>query len=154
VLRTPLGPDARFQLVAARDVGAAAANLLDTLQFRGISTFPLHPNRLITLREVVALLTECYGQKFTVEQISAQADIEDLMAAGTGQSFATLLTQTWAMATAMGEMPQIEPHPSTVAEYRIEDFIRDELVPAIRDDRPVSDYSTATRPRRLPEHAA
>ncbi|WP_433236455.1 SDR family oxidoreductase [Actinomadura nitritigenes] len=148
VLRTPLGTDARLQLVAARDVGEVGANLLGELQFRGISTFPLHPLRTISLREIAGLLTEYHGQEFTVEQISAQADIEDLTAAGTGLSFATLLNETWALATAMGEMPQTDPLPQTAAQYRIEDFVRDELVPAIDADRPIADYSTATRPRR------
>jgi len=50
------------------------------------------------------------------------------------------------MATAMGELPPGEPQPLTTAQYGIEGFIRDELVPAIRSSRPVSDYSTATRP--------
>jgi hypothetical protein len=57
-----------------------------------------------------------------------------------------LLNETWALATAMGELPPGEPQPLTTAQYGIEGFIRDELVPAIRSSRPVSDYSTATRP--------
>ena len=150
VLRTPLGPDARLQLVAARDVGGAAAKLLGGLQFRGISTFPVHPLRSITLREIAGLLSAHHRQEFKVEQVTAEADIEDLMAAGTGRSFATLLNETWALATAMGEIPSTEPQPATTAEYRIEDFIRDELAPAILDDRPISDYSTAIRPRQVP----
>jgi hypothetical protein len=43
----------------------------------------------------------------------------------------------------MGELPPGEPQPLTTAQYGIEGFIRDELVPAIRSSRPVSDYSTA-----------
>lgn len=34
------------------------------------------------------------------------------------------------MTTAMGEIPSTEPYPATSAEYRIENFIRDELVTA------------------------
>jgi uncharacterized protein YbjT (DUF2867 family) len=148
VLRTPLGPDAALQLVAARDVATAAAQLLGDLRFRGTSIFPVHPIRAITLREISDLLTENLGEKVEVEQISAEADIDDLVAAGTGRSFAVLLNETWALATTLGQASQTGPEPATAAEYRIEDFIRDELVPAIRDDRPIADYSTATRPRR------
>ncbi|PTM90097.1 MULTISPECIES: NmrA family NAD(P)-binding protein [unclassified Streptomyces] len=147
VLRTSLGSDAQLQLVAGRDVGATGARLLADLSFRGISNFPVLANRTISLREVCELISEQSGRTFTVEQISAEADIADLVSAGTGHSFAAKLVDTWAMATARGEMPQEKPAPASVAEYRIEDFIRDELVPAIEADVPISEYSTATRPR-------
>ncbi|MBF5001529.1 NAD(P)H-binding protein [Nocardia sp. BSTN01] len=148
ILRTPLGPDAQLGLVAARDVGIAGAEILSGLQFRGISSFALPPVRKITLREVSGLISAYIGRRISVEQISAEADIEDLIAAGTGRSFATLLNETWALTTVMGQMPPTDPAPSTTARYRIEDFIRDELVPAVLDTGPISDYSTAIRPRR------
>ncbi|WP_280397978.1 hypothetical protein [Nocardia carnea] len=148
VLRTPLGTDTALQLVAARDVAATAAQLLGDLRFRGTSIFPVHPIRAITLREIGDLLTENLGEQVEVEQISAEADIDELISAGTGRSFATLLNETWALATATGRAPQTGPRPATAAEYRIEDFIRDELVPAIRNDLPITDYSAAIRPRR------
>ena len=111
------------------------------------SDAPLYPIRPISMRQIAELLTEHSGRSFGVEQISAEADVEDLMASGTGRSFATLLNETWAMATAKGEERDPAPYPATTARYRIEDFIRAELVPAIRSSRPTSDCSTATRPR-------
>ncbi|MFB4317794.1 NAD(P)H-binding protein [Actinomadura sp. 21ATH] len=148
VLSSPLGTDAILQLVSARDVAAVAVRLLGDLHFRGVSAAPVHPIRPMTMREIATLLGEHLDRPVGVEQTSAEADIADLMAAGTGRSFATLLNQTWAMATALGEAPQEESPPAAQAAYRIEDFIRDELVPALRSSRPISDYSTATRPRR------
>ncbi|WP_433329085.1 SDR family oxidoreductase [Spirillospora sp. CA-294931] len=149
VLSSPLGTDVALQMVSARDVAAVAVDLLKDLHFRGISTAPVPPIRPVTMREIAALISEHLDSPLGVEQVSAEDDIADLMAAGTGRSFATLLNQTWAIATAFGEEPREGPPPANQAAYRIEDFIRDELVPAVRSSRPIFDYSTATRPRRV-----
>lgn len=52
VLRTPLGMDARLQLVSARDAGATAAQLLADLHFRGIrrAALPDSPDQHATDR--------------------------------------------------------------------------------------------------------
>ncbi|MEV4889221.1 hypothetical protein AB0K48_07525 [Nonomuraea sp. NPDC055795] len=143
VLSSPLGTDAALQLVGARDVAAVAVRLLQNLHFRGVNAAPVHPRRPITMREIATLVSGRLDTPMGVEQVSAEADIADLMAAGTGRSFATLLNQTWALGEAPWEgLPSAEQ-----ATHRVEDFIRDELVPAIRSSRPISEYSTATRPR-------
>ncbi|NRQ31865.1 NmrA family NAD(P)-binding protein [Nonomuraea sp. NN258] len=148
VLSSPLGVDAVLRLVGARDVAAVAAGLLADPHFRGVGNVPVPPAELMTMRQIAELISEHLGRPMGVEQISAEADVADLVAAGTGRSFATLLNRTWALATAMGDTVQDEVTAVTRPAYRIEDFIRDELVPAIRSSRPISDYSTATRPRR------
>jgi uncharacterized protein YbjT (DUF2867 family) len=147
VVSSPLGPDAALHLVSGRDVAAAAAHVLDGLHFRGTSIFPVYPIRTVTLREISGILAESLGRPVGVEQITAAADIGELLASGTGLSFATLLNDTWALATMMGTAPADGPLPPTTARHTIEEFIRDELVPAIRSGQPISDYTTAVRPK-------
>jgi uncharacterized protein YbjT (DUF2867 family) len=149
VLRTPLGPNTNLEMVSARDVGENAARILDTLHFRGVSILDLHAIRSVKLTEVAELLGKELGYPIRVEQSTADADIKDLMSAGTGQTFATLINETWAMATAMGEVPTSKSRPPTMAQYAIETFVRENLAPAVRSAESIFDYSTAIRPRKV-----
>jgi hypothetical protein len=148
VLRTPLGPNTNLEMVSARDVGENAARILDTLHFFAVSILDLNAIRSVKLTEVAELLGKERGYPIRVEQSTA-TDIKNLMSAGTGQTFATLLNETWAMATAMGEMPTSKSRPPTTARYAIETFVRENLAPTVRSAASIFDYSTAIRPRKV-----
>ncbi len=154
VLRSPIGPHANLELVAARDVGRSAAAILVEGHIRNVGFFDLPAIRSVTLSEVARLIGQGLGRPVTVEQYTHEEDIRDLMAAGTGKTFATMLNETWAMMNAMGEMPPLDVRPVTAATYSIEDFVKNDLVPAILSSRPISDFSTATRPRPAELEAA
>jgi uncharacterized protein YbjT (DUF2867 family) len=130
-LASPIAPDAPMQSAAVRDVAAVALQLLETLEFRGRGARELHGPERFTMRTLADLIEGQLGRPFKVEQIPRDANIEALMAAGASRDFATLMSDTWDTFNRYGLLRATEPTAATMTPTRVEDFIENQLVPAI-----------------------
>jgi len=130
----PVRPDLKLPMIATRDVGAAAADALLSLAFRGKQTQELLGQRDIAYTEVAAVIGKAIGKPdLKYAQLPDEQMRPALVQAGMSEPFARLLLE---MATSLnsGYMRAIEPRTSrNTTPTTYEDFVAEVFVPAYRD---------------------
>ena len=130
-LCSPIDPGAPIEAAATRDIAAVALRLLLACEFRGKGAVEVHGPPGLTMGKIAQLIGKQLGRSFPAERVSRDADIEALVAVGASRDFATLMNDTWDVFHRYGLLRAVEPSASSLAPTRIEDFIRDQLAPAI-----------------------
>ena len=127
----PLRPDLKLPMIATRDIGAAAADALVSLAFRGKQTHELLGQRDLDYTEVAAIIGKAIGKpdlKYVQppdDQVRAA-----LVQMGMSDQFAGLLLEMTASLNS-GYMRALEPRTSrntTPTSY--ETFVAETFVPA------------------------
>lgn len=127
----PIDPDARLDMVPTSDVAAVALRLLLNLDFRGKSALELRGREVLTLRQIADRLGKQLGTSLPVERMTREADIEDLVAHGASYDFANLMNDETDTFSRYGLLRAEPPQAAVTGTTPIDDFIREQLAPAI-----------------------
>lgn len=127
----PVSPDLKLPMIAARDIGAAAADALLRLEFRGKQTQELHGQRDIDYNEVAAIIGKAIGKP---KLAYVHAPDDQIRAAfvqmGMSEGFARLILEM-AGALNSGYMRALEPRTArNTTPTSFETFVAQVFVPA------------------------
>ncbi|MFZ1928324.1 MAG: NmrA family NAD(P)-binding protein [Candidatus Sulfotelmatobacter sp.] len=127
----PLRPDLKLPMIAARDIGAAAADALLQLAFHGKQIQELHGQRDLDYSEVATIIGKAIGKP---KLAYVQAPDDQLRAAmvqmGMSGNFAGLMLEMTA-ALNSGYMRALEPRtPRNTTPTSFETFVAQVFVPA------------------------
>jgi hypothetical protein len=130
VLPWPISTQAFLDMGSTRDVADVAVDYLRKLEFHGKQVAELHGEPGINMEQIADLISKAVGRTIPAKPAPREVDIEGMIAAGMGRDFPNLLNDTWD-ALSRGLAYREKPDVSLNIHYKIEDFIRDELAPAI-----------------------
>ncbi|MGA9392184.1 MAG: NmrA family NAD(P)-binding protein [Candidatus Sulfotelmatobacter sp.] len=127
----PVRPDLKLPMIATRDIGAAAADALTELAFRGKQTQELHGQRDVDYNEVATIIGRAIG-KPDLKYI--QAPDKQMRAAmvqmGMSDNFVGLILEMAASLNS-GYMRALEPRtPRNTTPTPFETFVAQSFVPA------------------------
>jgi uncharacterized protein YbjT (DUF2867 family) len=144
VLSSPIAPEAPIDTAATRDVADVALRLLTRLDFHGKTVIEVHGQPGLSMSKIAEIIGKVLGRPFPAERTDRNADIAGMVAAGIGRDFAILMNDAWD-AFSRGLVRREQPTSASRMPYHIEDFIRDELAPAIlaRTPSPSTQLPTA-----------
>jgi len=129
----PIRPDLKLPVIATRDIGAAAADALLSLTFRGKQTKELLGQRDITYTEVAAIIGKAIGKPdLKYAQLPDEQIRPAMVQMGMSEQVANLLLE---MSTSLnsGYMRALEPRTSqNTTPTSFETFVSEEFVPAYR----------------------
>lgn len=127
----PVGADVLLPLIATRDIGAAAAEALLRLDFKGQQTRELLGQRDISYNEVARIIGAAIGKPgLAYVQLPDEQVIQAMAGMGISKSLATLLCE---MAGAMnnGYMKALEPRTAAnTTPTTFETFVQEVFLPA------------------------
>lgn len=133
IMGGPVRPDLRLPLIATRDIGAVAAELLAKAEFTGKQTRELLGQRDVTYTEVASIIGKAIGRPgLTYSQLPHSQLKPALVQMGMSPNMADLLLE---MADAMnsGLMVALEPRSArNTTPTSIETFIDEEFVARFR----------------------
>ena len=129
----PIRPDLPLPLIATRDIGAAAAEVLLKLDFTGKQTRELLGARDVTYSEAAKVIGVAIGKPdLTYKQLPAAQLKPALMQMGMSSSMADLLLEM-SDSLNSGYMKALEPRsPKNTTPTTIETFVAEVFVPAYR----------------------
>jgi len=129
----PVRPDLKLPMIATRDVGAAAADALLSLAFRGKQTQELLGQRDIAYTEVAAVIGKAIGKPdLKYAQLPDEQIRPAMVQMGMSQQVAGLILEM-AAALNSGYMRALEPRTSqNTTPTSLETFVAEEFVPAYR----------------------
>jgi len=129
----PLRPDLKVPMIATRDIGAAAADALLKLDFRGKQTRELLGQRDLDYAEVASIIGDGIGKPgLAYHQVPDEHMKPALMQMGMSENFVgTLLEMAGSLNT--GHMRALEPRsPRNTTPTPYEVFVAEEFVPAYK----------------------
>jgi len=127
----PLRPDLKLSMIAARDIGAAAADALLRLAFRGKQTQELQGQRGLDFTEIATIIGKAID-KPNLGYVHAPDDQvrSALVQTGMSDKFAGLILEMAAALNA-GYMKALEPRTSrNTTSTPFETFVAESFVPA------------------------
>ena len=127
----PIRPDLKLPMIAARDIGAAAAGELLKLNFQGHQTRELLGQRDITYIEATAIIGQAIGKPdLSYTQLPNEQLLPALMNMGMSENFASLLLEMTASLNS-GHMRAMEPRsPRNTTPTSFETFVKEKFLPA------------------------
>jgi len=127
----PLHSDLRIPMIATRDIGVAAADLLLKLNFRGKQTKELHGERDLSYNDVTSIIGKAIGKPGLVYKELSSAEFRAaLEQMGVSANVAGLIAEL-GEALNSGHIKMLEPRsPSTSTATSYEAFVADVFVPA------------------------
>lgn len=129
----PVRADLALPMIAAHDIGVAAADALQKMDFKGHQERELLGQRDLSYTEAAKIVGAAIGKRdLTYEQMPAEQAIEGMSQMGMSRAFATSLAE---MCNSLnnGYMRALEsrsPHNSTPTSY--ESFVRNVFLPAYK----------------------
>jgi uncharacterized protein YbjT (DUF2867 family) len=129
----PLRPDLKLGMIATRDIGAAAAEALLRLDFRGQQTQELQGQRDLDYTEVATVIGNAIGNpKLSYIQAPDDELKPALVQMGMSENLAELILEM-AGALNSGNMRALEPRSArNTTPTLYETFVSEEFVPAYR----------------------
>jgi len=127
----PVRPDLKLPMIATRDIGAAAAEELLNLSFRGRQVRELQGQRDLSYSEVAATIGKAIGKPdLKYVQLNDDQVRGAMVEMGMSDQFARVLLEMTA-ALNSGEMRTLEPRtPQNTTPTSYDTFVADTLVPA------------------------
>lgn len=129
----PVRADLTLPMIAAHDIGVAAAEAMQKLDFKGHQTHELLGQRDLSYTEAAKIVGAAIGQRdLTYDQMPMQQAIEGMSQMGMSRALATSLTEM-CESLNNGYMHPLETrtsHNSTPTSY--EEFVRTVFVPAYK----------------------
>jgi uncharacterized protein YbjT (DUF2867 family) len=126
----PLSPDLPLPMIATRDIGAAAADYLERLNFSGKQAHELLGQRDVTYNEVAALIGQAIGKPdLRYSQLSSDELKPALLRMGMSSSMASALLEM-SESLNSGYMKALERRtPRNTTPTPIESFLAEQFVP-------------------------
>jgi uncharacterized protein YbjT (DUF2867 family) len=132
-MATPLRADLALPMIATRDIGAAAADLLAKLNFSGKQTRELLGARNVSYEEAAKVIGPAIGRpELTYRQVPGAQAKPAMMQLGMSESMVDLILEM-CEALNSGHMKPLEPRSAqNTTPTTIETFVADVFVPAYR----------------------
>jgi len=132
-MATPLRADLALPMIATRDIGAAAADLLAKLNFSGKQTRELLGARNVSYAEAAKVIAPAIGRpELTYRQVPGAQAKPAMMQLGMSESMVDLILEM-CEALNSGYMKPLEPRSAqNTTPTTIETFVADVFVPAYR----------------------
>ena len=132
-MATPLRADLALPMIATRDIGAAAADLLAKLNFSGKQTRELLGARNVSYAEAAKVIAPAIGRpELTYRQVPGAQAKPAMMQLGMSESMVDLILEM-CEALNSGHMKPLEPRSAqNTTPTTIETFVADVFVPAYR----------------------
>ena len=132
-MATPLRADLALPMIATRDIGAAAADLLAKLNFSGKQTRELLGARNVSYAEAAKVIALAIGRpELTYRQVPGAQAKPAMMQLGMSESMVDLILEM-CEALNSGHMKPLEPRSAqNTTPTTIETFVADVFVPAYR----------------------
>jgi uncharacterized protein YbjT (DUF2867 family) len=129
----PLRGDLKLPMIAARDIGDAAAELLIALDFSGKQTRELLGQRDLSMDEATAIIGDAIGQAdLKYLQLPPEQMLPTFVQMGMSSNLAELILEM-AAALNSGHMRALEPRSSrSTTPTTFETFVKEEFVPLYR----------------------
>jgi uncharacterized protein YbjT (DUF2867 family) len=129
----PLRPDLRLPMIATRDIGAHAAELLAQLNFKGKQARELLGQRDVSYKDATSAIGQAIGKPdLAYQQLSPEQLGPGLLQMGFTENTAGLLLDM-ADALNTGHMKALEPRSeANTTRTTIEKFVADEFLPRFR----------------------
>jgi uncharacterized protein YbjT (DUF2867 family) len=129
----PLRGDLKLPMIAARDIGDAAAELLLALDFSGKQTRELLGQRDVSMDEATAIIGDAIGQAdLKYLQLPPEQMLPTFVQMGMSSNLAELILEM-AAALNSGHMRALEPRSSrNTTPTSFETFVKEEFVPLYR----------------------
>jgi hypothetical protein len=127
----PLRPDLKLAMIAARDIGVAAANALLRLEFRGKQTQELHGQRDLDYTEATRIIAQAIA-KPDLKYIQGSRDQlrKAMVQMGMSDNFAGLILEM-SDALNSGHMKPLEARSArNTTPTSFETFVAESFVPA------------------------
>jgi len=127
----PLRPDLKLPLIATHDIGAAAADALLRLAFRGKQTLELQGQRDLNYTEATTIIGKAIGKPDLKYIQAPENQIQAVMVQmGMSENVAGLILEMAAALNA-GHMRALEPRTATnTTPTKFETFVAEAFVPA------------------------
>jgi uncharacterized protein YbjT (DUF2867 family) len=129
----PVRPDLKLPMIASRDIGAAAADALLRLAFRGKQIQELQGQRDLTYNEIASIIGKAIGKPDLKYMQAPNDQIRPAMVQmGMSEKFVELILEMSASLNS-GYMKFLEPRTSrNTTPTSFEDFVAESFVPAYR----------------------
>lgn len=129
----PLRGDLKLPMIAARDIGDAAAELLLALDFSGKQTRELLGQRDLSMDEATAIIGEAIGQAdLKYLQLPPEQMLPTFVQMGMSSNIAGLILEM-AAALNSGHMRALEPRSSrNTTPTTFDTFVQEEFLPVYR----------------------
>jgi uncharacterized protein YbjT (DUF2867 family) len=133
ILAGPVRADLALPMIATKDIGAAAAEALVRLDFRGQQTRELLGQRDITYNEVAKIIGAAIGKPaLTYLQLPDEQVIQAMTGMGISKNMATLLCEMSASLNS-GYMKALEARfAANTTPTSFETFVREVFLPAFK----------------------
>jgi len=132
----PLRGDLKLPMIAARDIGSAAAELLAALDFSGKQTRELLGQRDLSMDEVTAIIGRAIDkQDLKYVQLTDEQTQQTFVQMGMSQNVAGLIAEM-AGALNSGHMRALEQRsPRNTTPTSFETFVQEEFLPVFRGQK-------------------
>jgi uncharacterized protein YbjT (DUF2867 family) len=129
----PLRGDLKLPMIATRDIGGAAAELLLALDFKGKQTRELLGQRDLSMDEATAIIGEAIGQgDLKYLQLPPEQMLPIFVQMGMSSNMAELVLEL-SVALNSGHMRAMEPRTAqNTTPTSFETFVKEEFVPLYR----------------------
>jgi uncharacterized protein YbjT (DUF2867 family) len=128
---SPVRPDLKLPFIATQDIGAAAADALTELTFRGKSTQELHGQRNLDYNEATQIIGDAIGQPNLQYILGSNEQVRGALAQlGMSENRIGLILEM-AAALNSGLMRALEPRtPQSTTPTPYESFVAQKFIPA------------------------
>jgi uncharacterized protein YbjT (DUF2867 family) len=132
----PLSGSARYPMIATRDIGQVAAELLTSPKWKGHHVRELHGPADLSFDDVARILSGILGRKVTFVRCDPQEARQAILSGGTSENAADLMLEMYD-AVETGRLRSLQPRseqtttPTTLAE-----FAREVILPLLAEPVP------------------
>lgn len=128
----PAPPTTATAMIATRDIAAAAARLLRDRSWSGQEVVGLHGPRDYTYEEAAAVLSDVLGREIRVQQVPAEAVVEQFKGYGASEDWARGMADLYSRIGHPTYFAGVEPRTDeTTTPTTLRQFAEDTLRPAL-----------------------
>jgi uncharacterized protein YbjT (DUF2867 family) len=127
----PISGTRRFPMIASRDIGRVAAQLLVSEQWRGHNVRELQGPADLTFDEVAETLSRVLGRKIVYTQSDPHQTRDAIHATGASENFATLMLETYDAIETGRVMTTQDRSAETTTPTTLAEFAREVMLPQL-----------------------
>jgi uncharacterized protein YbjT (DUF2867 family) len=127
----PISGSRRLPMIAARDVGRAAAERLANRNWTGRNVRELHGAADLSYDEVAKILSDGLGRKITYVQCSRDEARHAILESGVSENVADLMLELYEAADTGRYRPLQARSPETTTRTPFADFAREVMLPLL-----------------------
>jgi uncharacterized protein YbjT (DUF2867 family) len=132
----PLSGNARYPMIATRDIGQVAAHLLTTPTWKGQNIQELHGPADLTFNEVAQTLSDVFGRAVMFVRCEPREARDAIVASGTSENAADLMLEMYD-AVDTGRIRPLQPRSEkTTTSTTLAEFAHEVMLPLLAQPVP------------------